>query len=69
MRVIPHPGDRQPDQSRNITRAVAYQLVRDELVRDVKISGSLGCRAHALVDFTILMDMGQVKSRVKDPEI
>ncbi|GAB0181507.1 hypothetical protein GRJ2_000616000 [Grus japonensis] len=37
----------------------------DELIRDVKIGGSLGCSDHVLVKFTILRDMGQMKSRVK----
>ncbi|GAB0209348.1 hypothetical protein GRJ2_003400500 [Grus japonensis] len=35
----------------------------EELIGEVKIGGSLGCSDHALVEFTILRDMGQVKSR------
>ncbi|GAB0186222.1 mitochondrial enolase superfamily member 1 [Grus japonensis] len=34
-----------------------------ELICDVKIGGSLGCSDHALVEFTVLRDMGQVKSK------
>ncbi|GAB0206529.1 hypothetical protein GRJ2_003118500 [Grus japonensis] len=37
----------------------------DEPIGEVKISGSLGCSDHALVEFTILRDMGQVKSKIK----
>ncbi|KAK4831255.1 hypothetical protein QYF61_016725 [Mycteria americana] len=33
-----------------------------ELISDVKIGGSLGCSDHALVEFTVLRDMGQGKS-------
>ena len=36
-----------------------------ELIHDVKIGGSLGCRDHALVDFIVLRDMGQTKSKVR----
>ncbi|KAK4819764.1 hypothetical protein QYF61_011364 [Mycteria americana] len=30
-----------------------------ELISDIKIGGSLGCSDHALVEFTVLRDMGQ----------
>ena len=36
-----------------------------ELIGDVKIGGSLGCSDDALVEFTVLRDMGQVKSKVR----
>ncbi|KAK4811755.1 hypothetical protein QYF61_005323 [Mycteria americana] len=36
----------------------------DELIRDVKIGGNLGYSDHALVVFTILRDMGQIKTLV-----
>ncbi|KAK4807081.1 hypothetical protein QYF61_018422 [Mycteria americana] len=36
-----------------------------ELIGDIKIGGSLGCSDHALVEFTVLRDMGQVKSIVR----
>ncbi|KAK4806794.1 hypothetical protein QYF61_005590 [Mycteria americana] len=36
-----------------------------ELIGEVKTGGSLGCSDHALVEFTIWRDMGQVKSRVR----
>ncbi|KAK4816578.1 hypothetical protein QYF61_017968 [Mycteria americana] len=32
-----------------------------DLISDVKIGGSLGCSDHALVEFTVLRDMGQSK--------
>ncbi|KAK4813526.1 hypothetical protein QYF61_009252 [Mycteria americana] len=35
-----------------------------ELIGDVKIGGSLSCSDHALVEFTVLRDMGQAKSKV-----
>jgi len=35
-----------------------------ELICDVKIAGSLGCSHHALVEFSVLKDVGQVKSIV-----
>ncbi|KAK4830768.1 hypothetical protein QYF61_013257 [Mycteria americana] len=35
------------------------------LISDVKIRGSLGCSDHALVEFVVLRDMGQVKSKVR----
>lgn len=37
----------------------------DELIREVKIGGSLGLSNHYLVEFTLWRDMGQVKTRVK----
>jgi len=37
----------------------------DELIRDAKTSGSLGCSDHAQVELAILSDMGQVKSRIR----
>ena len=36
-----------------------------KLIRDVKIGDSLGCSDHALVEFTVLRDMGQMKNKVK----
>lgn len=39
----------------------------DELIRYVKISGRLSCSGHALVEFTIMMDIDQVKNRVRTP--
>jgi len=36
-----------------------------EVISDIKIGGSLGCSSHALVEFTVLRDKGQVKSKVK----
>jgi len=35
-----------------------------ELISDAKTGGSLGCSDHALVEFTVLRDMGQAKSKV-----
>ncbi|PKU27193.1 nedd4-binding protein 2-like 2 [Limosa lapponica baueri] len=34
-----------------------------ELIGDVKIGGSLGCGDRALVEFTVLRDMGQANSK------
>ena len=36
-----------------------------ELIGDVKIRGSLGCSDHALVEFALLREMGQAKSKVR----
>ncbi|KAK4825160.1 hypothetical protein QYF61_024549 [Mycteria americana] len=36
-----------------------------ELISDSKIGGSLGCSVHALVEFTVLRDMGQARSIVR----
>ncbi|KAK4825362.1 hypothetical protein QYF61_026881 [Mycteria americana] len=36
-----------------------------ELIGDVKTGGSLGCSDHALVEFTVLRDMGQAKSKIR----
>ncbi|GAB0183552.1 hypothetical protein GRJ2_000820500 [Grus japonensis] len=36
-----------------------------ELIGDIKIGGCLGCSDHALLKFTVLRDMGQVKSKVR----
>ncbi|GAB0203436.1 hypothetical protein GRJ2_002809200 [Grus japonensis] len=36
-----------------------------ELTDDIKIGGSLGCSDHALVEFTVLRDMGQAKGKVR----
>ncbi|KAK4821037.1 hypothetical protein QYF61_012217 [Mycteria americana] len=36
-----------------------------ELINDVKIGGSLGCSDQTLVEFTVLRDMGQVRSKVR----
>jgi len=38
-----------------------------ELINDKKIGGSLCCSDHALVEFMVLRDKGQVKSNVKTP--
>jgi len=37
----------------------------EELIKEVRIGGSLGCSAHALVEFVILRNMGLAKSRVR----
>ncbi|XP_074436717.1 interferon gamma receptor 1 isoform X2 [Larus michahellis] len=36
-----------------------------ELIGDINIGGSLGCSDHALVEFAVLKDMGQAKSKVR----
>jgi len=36
-----------------------------ELIGDVKVGGSLGCSDRALVEFTVLRDKGQAKSKVR----
>jgi len=36
-----------------------------ELIGGVKTGGSLGCSDHALVEFTVLRDMGKVRSIVR----
>ncbi|PKU39217.1 hypothetical protein llap_10482 [Limosa lapponica baueri] len=36
-----------------------------ELISDIKIGGSLSCSDHALVESTVLGDMGQLKSKVR----
>ena len=36
-----------------------------ELIKDIKIRGSLSCNDHALVEFMISRNMGWAKSRVK----
>ncbi|KAK4817941.1 hypothetical protein QYF61_002785 [Mycteria americana] len=46
-----------------MNRLTAYGA--SELIGDVKIGGSLGCSDHALVEFAVLRDMGQVKSKVR----
>ena len=35
-----------------------------ELIGDVRIGGSQGCRDHALVEVSVLRDKGQAKSKV-----
>lgn len=35
-----------------------------ELILNVKIGGSLGCSNHALVEFAVLRNMGQVRNKV-----
>jgi len=37
-----------------------------ELISGVKTGGSLGCSDHALVEFTVLRDMGRVKCGVRN---
>jgi len=37
----------------------------NELISDIKIGGSLGCSDHALVKFTVLRDVGKVRSMVR----
>lgn len=39
--------------------------ITDELIKEVKIGGSLGLSYHDLVDFTLLRDVGQVKTKVR----
>jgi len=36
-----------------------------ELIGDIKIRSSLGCSDHALVEFTLLRDMGKASSIVR----
>jgi len=36
-----------------------------ELISDVKTGGSLDCSDHALVEFTVLRDIGKVRSIVR----
>lgn len=36
-----------------------------ELIPDVKIGGSSGCSDHTLLEFTVLMVMGQARSKGK----
>ncbi|KAK4815438.1 LOW QUALITY PROTEIN: hypothetical protein QYF61_002827 [Mycteria americana] len=36
---------------------------KSELISDIKIGGSLGCSDHGLVEFTVLRDMSQAKSK------
>jgi len=38
-----------------------------ELIRDTKTGGSLGCSDHALVEFTVLSDMGRARNIVRTP--
>ena len=40
--------------------------MQSELVGDIKIGGSLGCSDHAPLEFTVLKDMSQVKSKVRN---
>jgi len=37
----------------------------DGIIRNVKIGSSIDCSGHALVEITILRNIGQVKSKVK----
>ena len=37
----------------------------EEIIREVKIGGSLGCSDHALVEFVILTNAGLAKSRAR----
>lgn len=39
----------------------------DELIKEVKIGGSLGCSNHALMEFLISRNMGLAKSKVRIP--
>lgn len=45
--------------------ALTDLLPTNTLIEDVKTGGSLSCSGHALVEFTILRDIGQVKNRVR----
>jgi len=36
----------------------------EEIVKGIKIGGSLGCNDHALVEFVLLRNVGLAKSRV-----
>ena len=40
----------------------------EEIIKEVKIAGSLDCTDHALVKFVILRNMGLAKSS-QDPEL
>ncbi|PKU32166.1 nedd4-binding protein 2-like 2 [Limosa lapponica baueri] len=37
----------------------------NELIGDVKTGGSLGCSGHALVELTVLRNMGQGKGKIR----
>lgn len=38
----------------------------DELIKEIKIGGSLGCSSHTLVEFMISRNTGLAKSRVRN---
>lgn len=38
----------------------------NEIMGDIKTRGGLFCSCHALVEFTVLRDMDQVKSKVEN---
>jgi len=35
------------------------------MIDDIRIGGCRGCSGHAVVEFTLLRDMGQAKSKIK----
>lgn len=37
----------------------------DELIRDIKTGGSLGCRDHSVIKFIVRRNMDQAKSEVR----
>jgi len=37
----------------------------EEMVREVKVGGSVGCSSHALVEFVVSRNVGLAKSGVK----
>ena len=41
----------------------------DELIKEVKIRGSLGCSDHTLVEFVISRNVGLAKSKVRTLDI
>lgn len=36
-----------------------------ELIGDIKIGGSLGCRDHVILEHAVLRDISQVRSKVR----
>ncbi|PKU45940.1 hypothetical protein llap_3743 [Limosa lapponica baueri] len=55
-------GNRQPGRGDILDLLVTNA---SELIGDIKTGGSLGCSDHALVEFAVLTDMYQAKSKVR----
>ena len=72
-RLLASPRSSHEDNflSQVIDSPTRGDVILDLLVTDaselisVRIGGSLGCSDHALVEFTVLRDMGQAKSKVR----
>jgi len=60
---LSEPGNRQPHLGEAVLDLLLTNTV--QLIGDIRIGGCLGCGGHAVVEFTLFRDIGQVNSKIR----